>query len=778
MESLYRDPETYAAPMALDRSPLLADEVLSGAAWCEAHSALIDAWLADLLERACQSAAGGLALVAVGGYGRSELCPASDIDVMLVHDGRGDVASAADRIWYPIWDTGLHLGHSVCTVREALRLAADDLDTATALLSARHVAGDAALTAGLAGGALTQWQHRSRHWLVELASRVDLRHERAGEVAFCLEPDLKEGRGGLRDVHALRWAEAARPALLPQDSESLSRAYAVILGARVELHRTTGRPGNILALQEQPAVAAALGDTEADALMARVAEAARTIAWTSDDVWRRVQTVLRNPRGRLAGRRREVSAGVFVRDGEVEVECGDGPIEDPVLVLRAAAAAAGQHAVIERHSLERLAAHAPPLPDPWPAEARALFVELLLAGRSAVRVIEALDQRGVWVRVLPEWEPVRARPQHNAYHRFTVDRHLLETAANAARLAEGAERPDLLVVAALLHDVGKGYGGDHTNAGVVLARTITSRMGYPPGDIETMAALVEQHLLLSEIATRRDLDDPATIQKVAGLVGSVGRLRLLAALTEADSVATGTSAWGPWKAGLVHQLVDRVAQLLEGGGQPPDTSPGRFPTAAQLARLAAGGQHIDCGGNVVTVITADRPGIFSRVAGVLTLHGLDVLAAAAYSDDGRALSEFLVADPFRDETPWGRVAADLERAVEGRLALHARVAERARLYSRPARIASRRRFAAAVRFDNHASADATVIDVHASDATGVLYRITRALAELDLDIRRARVQTLGAQVVDAFYVRDAQGKITDDQRLAEVERAILHCLGD
>ncbi|MCU1462475.1 MAG: glnD [Acidimicrobiales bacterium] len=762
--------------MSLERGPLLADDSLSGAAWCRAHSHLIDEWLADLFERATSREMDGLALVAIGGYGRSELCPQSDIDVMLVHSRKRDVATIADHVWYPIWDEGLHLGHSVCTVREALGLASDDLDTATALLNSRHVAGDPEVTASLASGATGQWEKRSKSWLTELGARVELRHERAGEVAFRLEPDLKEGRGGLRDVHSLRWAQAARRILLDHDESSLDAAYAVLLDARVELQRHTGRSSNVLVLQDQDAVAAALGVANADVLMSQVAEAARAIAWRSDDTWRRIRSALRGPLGRVSRHTRSLEGGVQMRDGEVHLDNGTDPAADAALVLRTAAAAATNRTVIDRQSLERLAASAPALPDPWPPGARDAFVELLLAGPPAVAVIEALDQRGLWTRVLPEWLPVRARPQRNAYHRYTVDRHLLETTANAARLASRVGRPDLLVIASLLHDLGKGYDGDHTTAGMGLAAPICARMGLPADDIATVVAVIEHHLLLPDVATRRDLDDPTTIERVAAAVGSVERLELLAALTEADSTATGPTAWGPWKAGLVDQLVERVTQVLA-GADPRGVIRESFPSAEQLARLAAGGRRFETNADCLTVMADDRPGLFSRVAGVLALHGLDVLRAAAYStDEGRALEEFHVVDPVRDEVPWERINADLERVLLGRLAINARLAERARTYDRTRpRAPSITR--GTVHFDNEASATATVIDVQATDGIGVLFRITRALAELDLDIRSAKVQTLGEQVVDAFYVRDSSGeKITDPHQLGEIERAVLHSL--
>ena len=696
---------------------------------------------------------------------------------MLLHDKRVDVSAVADRVWYPIWDEGLKLGHSVCTVREALSLASDDLDTATALLSARHIAGDTRLCSDLAARAHEQWSNKAGRWLADLSARVDARHDDAGEVAFRLEPDLKDGRGGMRDVHALRWAESARRVLLHHDDGEIRAAYKVLLDARVELHRHTKRTSNVLRLQDQAAVADALGDASADALMRRVAGAARAIAWTSDDAWRRVRSGLAGPARRGAGRAMLVANGVALLDGEVHLDEAESA-RDPNSALRVAVAAATHHAAIERAALERLAEETEAPPEPWPEATRDLFVELLLTGRPAIPIIESLDHRGIWVRLLPEWSLVRARPQHNPYHRFTVDRHLLETVAVAAHHRELVHRPDLLVLGALLHDLGKGQGGDHTIVGMELAERIGRRMGFGEGDRELLVALVEHHLTLPDTATRRDLDDPATIQRVAEAVGSIERLRLLAVLAEADGRATGPAAWSTWKSELVMALVARVARQL-GSDIPGPVESEDFPSAAQLARLEAGGQLIEVSNDEITVMTDDRPGVFSRVAGVLALRGLDVLQAVAYSTDtGRAVNRFRVTDPYRDETPWPRVIADLELVLEGRLALHARLAERADALDRGKRSHVPVR-AASVAFDNEASKDSTVIDVEAPDVTGILYRITRALAELELDIRSAKVQTLGTHVVDSFYVRDRSGaKVTDENTLGEIERAILHGIAE
>jgi len=727
--------------------------------------------------------------VAVGGYGRGDLCPGSDLDVLLVHTRRerdlAEVKAIADRVWYPLWDAGLKVGHGVRSVREALSLAADDLDTATSLLDTRFIAGDEAVATDLGDRAGAAWRAKAARWLSVLGQAVDKRHAKSGEVAFLLEPDLKDGRGGLRDVHSLRWAEASRRILLDDDHETLATAHDALLSVRVELHRRTGKAIDRLLLQDQDGVAAALGDADADVLMGRLASAARTVAWTSDDTWDRIRSSLRGPIGRLAARDRAVGPGLVLRDGRVQLAPDADPAHDRGLVLRAAAAAATAGTGLSRATLDRLAAEAVGPGDPWPDEARQCLVALLGAGRAAIPVLEALDQKGLLTRLLPEWAKVSCKPQRNAYHRFTVDRHLCEAAAGAAALVGRVDRPDLLLVATWLHDLGKGFtpelGDDHSLTGVEVVGRVATRMGFVPADVDVLLALVRHHLLLADLATRRDVEDPATSATVAAALRDPGTVELLHALTEADSLATGPAAWSPWKAGLVSDLVANTVATLTGRARPADSARS-FPSAEHLDLATqardAGEVVVRADGSNVTIAAHDRPGLFAKVAGTLTLHGLDVLSARAWAgDDGLALEEFRVEAVFGTMPDWADVEADLRRVLEGRLSLDAGVADRARRYAdrpRPPGSVSAVPARTSVTVDNRASATATVVEVRAPDRVGTLYRITRALADLDLDIRLAKVATLGHEVVDSFYVADASGaKIADGDRSRAIERAVL-----
>jgi [protein-PII] uridylyltransferase len=608
------------------------------------------------------------------------------------------------------------------------------------------------------------------------------RREQAGDVAYLLEPDLKVGHGGLRDIQTLWWAIEAGLDLPGDDIALLDRCYDALVTVRVALHRVKGRPGDVLHLEDQDAVAAELGLVSSDELMATVAAAARSVAWVAHGAWRRVWH-------QPSGNEEPAGAGLVVLDRQVELTESASARADPILVLRAARVAAQRDVPISRAALDRLAAEVDSTAwsERWPDGAVDELVGLLRQGHRAIDVLESLDQRGLLVRLLPEWAPVRSRPQRNAYHRFTVDRHLWEAAANAAAVADRVTRPDLLVLAALLHDLGKGSPGDHTVAGMELVRTIGRRLGLDDHDVATLVRLVQYHLLLPDVAMRRDLADPATIRHVADAVGDVDTLALLHALTEADSLATGPSAWGSWKEQLVVELVDRTRHLLEGGTVTAGTWR-RFPDERTMSTMAAGRLDVridadddeSSGTRRITVVCDDRPGAFARIAGVLALRGLDVLTAWAYSGElggpAMAASQYRVL-PSRAGLSWEPLTEDLRRALAGELAIEARLAERAVTYRRRKAIQAIPPGPPKVTFFDDASSDATVIEVRAADQVGVLHRIANALAQLGLDIRHATVQTIGEEVVDTFYVRTAAGRlVTDEFHRSEIERAIVHAV--
>ena len=755
------------------RQQVLADTKLRGVRLTHALCEATDEWIREVWTRAVEDVkvSKRVALVAVGGYGRGELAPFSDLDIMLIHDGAKNIDDLASKIWYPIWDSGLKLGHSVCTVKQATELAKSELDAATALLSVRLLAGDESLANELSIEGVKTWKAGASNRLPQLMQRVRDRQQDSGEVAFLLEPNLKEGYGGLRDIHALIWAEAAGVEISRSDRDALDAGRDVLMAVRVALHRHVGRAVEVMHLEDQDAVASLCGYRNADALVAALSNAGRSVSWVGDEVWARVASAKTKP---VADQL--LAPGVILHLGEIHLDETVDPATDPTLLLRVAASAARHKARIDRPTLDRLAQSCPPMPSPWPVGAIDDFVGLLLTAHDAIPVLEALDQRGLWVKVLPEWAPNRSKPQRNAYHRFTVDRHLREATANAATWADRVARPDLLVLGALFHDIGKGYPGDHTEVGVTMVERIGPRLGLNADDTQMLCAMVKHHLLLPDVATRRDLADSATIMMVADEVKTPLVLDLLHGLTEADSLATGTAAWGTWKAELVSDLVRRV-HLVLGGAEVEEAQWRLFPDAEVLEMMAGGTVTFGLSDDSVTVVSPDRPGTFSRVAGVLALHGLGVLGAQAHSDEqGMAASQFRVIVPSHGPIEWQPIVQNLTRALNGELAIEARMAERAKTYRRKRRSAGELA-PPRVTFFDEASSNATVIEVRAPDQHGILHRVTKAMAEVGLDIRHATVQTIGDEVVDAFYVRTSGGsKLTDKFHRQEVERAILFSL--
>lgn len=680
-----------------------------------------------------------------------------------------EIEPIASALWYPLWDAGVKLGHAVRRVTEQVDLVDGDLDSATALLTARPLAGDRDIAAEVIERGRRAWESNRSTFMLALRDRMKERQAESADVAYRLEPDLKNGHGGLRDVQTVWWAMAGGLDVVEEDLDDLDECYDTLLRARVAVHQATRRPGEVMRLEDQDAIAEVGGWSDADAMMADVAAAGRTVSWLSDENWNRA--VERDPQADRA-----IAPGVVLRNGEIELTESADLAADPVLALQCAVAAARNDCRIARSTLERLRTEVEPWPGNWPTGARNELVALLLEGHRAIRVLEALDQRELLSRFLPEWEPVRSKPQRNAYHRFTVDRHLWEAAANASELVDRVDRPDLLVLGALFHDIGKGHPGDHTEVGMEMLRDIAPRMGFDERDTDSLVTMVEHHLLLPDVAMRRDLTDEATIHLVAGLVGSVQKLQLLDALTEADSKATGPSAWSGWKEELVDELVSRTKHVL-GGGRASEVKWRLFPDEQTLAVMAAGVVDIERDGDLITIVSPDSIGTFSQVAGVLSLNGLDVVTARAYSDEqGMAASQFRVVAPGGD-LRWRSLKIALRKGLDRELAIEARLVERARTYHRRRRTQAKAPDPPRVKFIEGGSSNATVIEVQAATKIGILHRIAKALNEMGLDIRHATVQTIGMEVVDTFYVRtQTGGLVSGAAHRREIQKALLHAV--
>lgn len=705
----------------------------------------------------------GVALVAVGGYGRAELAPHSDLDVVLVSDEGVDLGELAERVWYPLWDSGSKLDHSVRTLPEMVAAAGGDLRVALGLLDLRHLAGDPNLTLRLRTTMLAHWRRQAREQLPALRELVRGRHELVGELAHLSVPDLKEAEGGLRDATVLKALVATWLVDVPH--ADLERTRLALLDVRDVVQALAGRATDRVAPEMWPDLAAGLGLPDARAAQVHVRELGRRITHLSRLTWRRVDGVLARP-ATVRGARRPsltpLAPGVALSSGEVVLDGRARPAEDPVLLLRACAAAAEHDALLAPPTAARLVRECPPLPDPWPAEARQLLVRLLASGRGLLPVWETLEETGALTQVLPEWERIRLLPHASAIHRFTVDRHVVETCIEASTLIRTVARPDVLMVSALLHDIGKGDLTEHSVAGEPIARAIATRMGFDAEAVDLVGTLVRRHLLLAETATTRDPDDPATVDLVASAIGNAEALSLLTALTEADARATSAKAWTRWRAGLVHDLARRAAAALDKGTPPPVVA----EDVSIPKETRKGGAHVAVEqvpeGSKVTVIDRDRIGLLADIAAVFALQRVPVRAARAWPQDQYAVSVWEVAEEHLDAAV---LRQRYDAVVDGRLDPAGRL-----------RPLDAEALAPTVVVRPEASAHATVLEVRAADRPGVVYLVCAALAGLGIAVRSAHVDTLGPQAVDVFYLQEDSAGALGETRAAEAAHAVRSAL--
>ncbi|MCD4536005.1 [protein-PII] uridylyltransferase [Nocardioides sp. cx-169] len=708
--------------------------------------------------------ASGAALVAVGGYGRGELAPYSDLDVVLVSDEGVDLGDLPEKVWYPLWDSGSRLDHSVRTMPEMLTAAAADLRVASGLLDVRHLAGDPHLTLRLRTTMLAEWRRGARERLPALHDLVRARHDLLGELAHLSVPDVKEAEGGLRDATVLRGLVATWLVDVPH--VDLERSRRSLLDVRDLLHATTGRATDRIAPEVWPDLAEALDLADDLAAQVHVRDLGRRIAHLSRLAWRRVDAVLARPVSVKGARRpslEPVAAGVALSAGEIVLDRKARPAEDPVLLLRAATAAAERDVVLAPATAARLVRECPPLPDPWPDEARQLLVRLLASGRSLLAVWETLEETQALSGFLPEWERVRSLPHASVIHRFTVDRHVIETCIEASSLIRSVARPDVLMVAALLHDIGKGGLTEHSVAGEPIARGIAIRMGFAPDCVELISLLVRWHLLLAQSATTRDPDDPATVELVTSRLGSVEAVALLGALTEADAKATSPKAWSSWRAGLILDLARRAHAALDTGAALPPIHSDEVPVPADLRPDSV---YISVepvpGGSRVTTIAIDRVGLLADFAAMFALQRTAVRAARVWAQGEHGISVWEVADEDLDQAI---LRQKYDAIVDGRLDPSARL--------RPGGGGA---LAPTVVVRPEASDHATVLEVRTADRPGVVYLVCATLARLDVEVRSAHVDTLGPQAVDVFYVVEPSAGALSETRAAAAAYAVREAL--
>lgn len=698
----------------------------------------------------------GFALVAFGGLGRREVLPYSDLDLVLVHERRPDrdVGELADAMWYPLWDSGVGLDHSVRTVDQCLAVAAADVAVGLSLLDARVIAGDADLGALVVDGARRQWRDQIASRFDDLVAAAVARRQRSGVIAHRSEPDLKNGVGGLRDsqlVTALAVAHLSdgRPVV----PGGLTAAHRLVLDARTELHRVSGRPREVLHAEYGDEVGQALGLGDRFDLARALSNASRTIAFTADQAIRGSCASL-SSRGltgllRRSPVRRPLDDGVVEHAGEVALARNARVAEDPWLPLRVAAAAARFSLPVAGSTLGVLVERSPVPEGRWPAEALSDLLVLLGSGEGQVPVIEALDRSGLWERMLPEWSGVRDLPARDRAHVYTVDRHLVQTAVEASRLTTSVARADLLLLSALLHDLGKSREGDHSETGAEMVGPIVRRMGLDPDDVDTLVRIVRHHLLLAVTATRRDPSDPATADTVlTTLEQDATAFDVLATLTEADSLATGPTVWTPGRARAHAMLVDACRDRL--GSQPgaveaptvDATRPHGPPDVVVEMRPAGTGTNHE-----LTLVVPGSGKSLAVTAEVLAAHRLEIVDGEIdLRPPGGVRAKMTVSTRFGDPVDPRVLRQDLRRAVDSGVAASLRAA----LARNASRMIGPPQARSSVLVNRRTDAEGILLEVRAEDRPGLFAKVIAAILAKGARIDWVVVRTRGAAVEDVF----------------------------
>ena len=718
----------------------------------------------------------GVSIAAVGGFGRGELSPGSDLDLLILHRNRSeeDLLKITNALLYPLWDQGFKVDHSVRTLMQNQDAAENDLRVAMGLLDIRLVAGDADLVAAAQGDAIHLWRKESSRFLRELKESMKIRHERSGELAYLLEPDLKEARGGLRDINSIR--AIARSGLTVPSIERISMAESTILKIRDSLHTITGNTKDRLYFQEQDKIAENLGYVDADVLMADLAKSARSVDYILSSIWHSVEHRGKDRSGRFLKKIRstQLSPEISISHQEVSLSV-DAPVTtDATLAFKVAAAAAQVGLPLSLDTCLRLSENAPVISTPWPRVARENFISLIGGGQSMIAVWEAYEQEGIITSWFPEWQVVSSLPQRNVLHRHTVDRHMVETVVHASALTRMVHRPDLLLFAALFHDIGKGTLEDHSTLGAQLIVPIAARVGFDAEDQQTLKILVEQHLLLSATATRRDLDDPVTIASVLALIPDLETLELLHALSIADGEATGKAAWSEWKAGLVADLVDRVQSAMVDdtiAPQPELTDEQKEIAATGELTISVQKREHDY---LIDIVIPDRSGLLSLVSGVLNVLRLDVRSARTKTVTDSAVMQWVViADPHVPEVTEVLLKRQILLAIEDSRALAERIQSRINAYATLPTIPVP---APVVETFTDGATDATIIEIRTHDRPALLFNIGDVITQCNVDIRSAIVTTLGAEAIDTLYLREFGGGALSNNRVEEVSSKVKSAL--
>jgi [protein-PII] uridylyltransferase len=803
------------------------------------------------------------AIIALGGYGRQEQCVHSDVDVLLLFKKKvpDQAKGLVQEIFYPLWDMGLEVGHATRSLKECISLASKDFEVLTSLIDARFVCGISSLYSLL----MVQLQEkvlrrRGAVYLNWLAERNRARHARFGDATYLLEPNIKEGLGGLRDYHAMLWvARAAFNAVEPRDLEflgylshdefqSLEDGLSFIGGVRNWLHHLTGRKCDQLYFEYQIKLAEALGFEEING-QTGVERFLGALHGKMEFLKRQHLIFLGRamaPKGKFRKRkssRRVITPGIVLMDETLHFESPEVILEKPNLLIKIF-----EHSAVLGFPLSidatRLVREFLYLVDEKFQTSRKViksFRRILAAPLKTLNVLNDMLTTGILVALIPELKGIVNLIQYDEYHVHPVDKHSLRTVQTLKGFRNGGpetqdafygallseiDRPDLLLWAALLHDAGKAIDvQNHSSRGAEIVRQVFERMGFPEQDIERVSFLVHEHLSLIHMATRRDINDERVVIECARGFPDVDLLKMLYLLTVADSKATGPKAWGEWTDTLLRELFVKILRILEKGELATQASAELveakkadvlehavalpreqlealfdqmsprylFYTKAKdiirhielYERLGEESFHLETQAKsrskyrTVTVCAKDFPGLFSKIAGVLTLNNLDILSAQIYTWRNHiALDIFRVKAPpdrLHEDEVWARVSGDLRSALAGTLALESALSKKVQAYrSLKKKIAIQ---PDRVVVNNEASDFFTVVEVYTHDFPGLLYRVTDALFRCKLDIWVAKIGTKADQVVDVFYVRDFDGqKVVDPKEMEAIKETITDVL--
>ncbi len=834
------------------------------------HTAILDQYFTESFEKSIvgprmQFHKQPFALVALGGYGRQELCLHSDIDILILFKRRVPEESEAliREVIYPLWDEGFEVGHAVRSITECLRLAADDVEVFTSLLNARFLCGMSPLYARLREG-LNKYLSRKRagKMLRHLVEGNACRHLRFGDASYLLEPNLKEGRGGLRDYHTVIWAaHFITPIIAPRDLEYnghlshdeyqlLQNALAFIRAVRNWLHYLSGRKADQLFFEYQIQIAdilkfqAASGQIKVERFLGELHRHLELIKQTNLVFLKETAHTsgIAGKRGPSAGR--PSSRGLEIKRHMLDFISSERILTDPRLLIKIFKESCRLKLPLSAEARRIVKEFSYLIDDEFrrdPFNIKA-FEHILVTPVAGFSVLDAMHSTGFLTRFIPAMEAVVNRIQYNGYHIHSIDRHLLRTVQvikqgipqkGTDRLAadlyeETAHNRAMLLWAALLHDIGKGVPApDHAGQGARTAYALLTGFGYPDRFVDTVSFLVREHLLLVHTATRRDINDEETAVSCARRIKDPDRLKMLYILTAADAMATGPAAWSDWTAALLRDLFFKMLNIIETGEtasrETVDTVAAKKTSLLETAgaedehnamaahidrlshryllhtpaddiaahfllfrRLGHRPFNLDVTGSgkgrsdfrTVTICAKDRPGLFSKITGVLTKNGIDILNADIFTwKNSIALDIFTVKPPpdlLYENDRWEKVDADLASALNGTLDPGAALVPAAYCKSAtPAGSEPPDR----IKIDNHASSFFTIIEIFCRDFHGLLFHVTNTLYRQKLDVKTAKIASRADQIVAVFYVRNFYGeKIMTEEKTSHVRAALASVL--